>query len=81
MKKQCGRREVFKNLRIAQKIDRGHPIQIVFQIDPFIKLNIIKTKKTRNVNKTLNQTSKRKTKNMRQKKLNEYNSALNQSIQ
>ena len=44
MKKQCGRREVFKNLRVAQKIDRGHPIQIVFQIDPFIKLNIIKTK-------------------------------------
>ena len=44
MKKQFGRREVFKNLRVAQKIDRGHPIQIVFQIDPFIKLNIIKTK-------------------------------------
>ena len=43
MKKHCGRREVFKNLRVAQKIDRGHPIQIVFQIDPFIKLNIIKT--------------------------------------
>ena len=77
MKKQCGRREVFKNLRVAQKIDRGHPIQIVFQIDPFIKLNIIKTK----INKTLNQTSKRKTKNMRQKKLNERYSALNQSIQ
>ena len=46
-------REVFKNLRVAQKINRSHPIQIAFQIDPFIKLNIIKTERNTECKKNI----------------------------